>query len=83
MVKSTGSIREVDQLGRVVLPIEVRRLMGIEQRDGLEIFVDEDSRRIILEKASKMCMKCQSTENLKEIKPGLYLCDGCIHGLKY
>lgn len=82
MVKSTGITRKVDELGRVVLPIEVRRLMGIEEKDGLEIFVDEDCGRIIFEKASKMCLKCQSKENLTEIKSGFYLCESCIHKLQ-
>lgn len=47
-MKSTGIVRKVDELGRVVLPIELRRNMGIEIKDSLEIFVKEDT--IILEK---------------------------------
>lgn len=45
-VKSTGIVRKVDELGRVVIPIELRRTLGIEQKDSLEIYVDED--KIIL-----------------------------------
>ena len=41
-MKSTGIVRKVDELGRVVLPIELRRNMGIEIKDSLEIFVDEN-----------------------------------------
>ena len=47
-MKSTGIVRKVDELGRVVLPIELRRNMGIEIKDSLEIFVDENT--IILQK---------------------------------
>jgi transcriptional pleiotropic regulator of transition state genes len=65
MVNTTGIIRKVDELGRVVLPIETRKLFGIEEKDSLEILVDKDNRQIILQKASNMCIKCQETENLK------------------
>ena len=45
-MKSTGIVRRVDELGRVVLPMELRRTMGIEPKDPVEIYVDED--RIVL-----------------------------------
>ncbi|KXH86840.1 AbrB/MazE/SpoVT family DNA-binding domain-containing protein [Sporosarcina sp. HYO08] len=47
-MKSTGIVRKVDELGRVVIPIELRRTLGIEQKDSLEIYVDDD--KIILKK---------------------------------
>ena len=47
-MKSLGIIRRVDELGRIVLPIETRKLMGLETRDGVEIFVEDD--RIVLKK---------------------------------
>ena len=47
-MKSTGIVRQVDDLGRVVLPIELRRTFNIDIKDSLEIFVDED--KIILKK---------------------------------
>ncbi|PIC72667.1 transition state regulator Abh [Sporosarcina sp. P26b] len=47
-MKSTGIVRKVDELGRVVIPIELRRTLGIEQKDALEIYVDDD--KIILKK---------------------------------
>ena len=82
MVKSTGVIRKLDELGRIVLPIEARKLLGMDEKEDLEIFVDEEKGHIILEKASKMCLKCQSKSNLKNIKPGFYLCSNCIDELK-
>lgn len=45
-MKSTGIVRKVDELGRVVIPIELRRTLGIAEKDALEIYVDEE--RIIL-----------------------------------
>lgn len=54
-MKSTGIVRKVDELGRVVIPMELRRTLGIAEKDPLEIFVDDD--KIILRKyqASKTC----------------------------
>lgn len=47
-MKSTGIVRKLDELGRITLPIELRRTLGIEERDSLEIYVEDD--RIILQK---------------------------------
>lgn len=82
MMKSTGIIRKVDELGRMVLPIEVRGTLEIEEKDALEILVDNESEQIILQKGFKTCLKCRSKENLKELKPGFYICDTCIQELK-
>jgi transcriptional pleiotropic regulator of transition state genes len=54
MMKSTGIVRKVDELGRVVIPIELRRTLNIEERDSLEIFVESD--RIILKKYEPACI---------------------------
>ncbi len=47
-MKSTGIVRKLDELGRITLPIELRRTLGVGERDSLEIFVDED--KIVLQK---------------------------------
>ena len=47
-MKSTGIVRKVDELGRVVIPIELRRNLGISEKDALEIYVDDD--KIVLKK---------------------------------
>lgn len=47
-MKSTGIVRKLDELGRITLPIELRRTLGIGDREPLEIFVDEE--QIVLEK---------------------------------
>ncbi len=82
MIKTTGIVRRVDELGRVVLPVDVRRLFGIEEKDRLEILSDEENGQIILRKASQMCLKCQSTEDLRELKPGCFLCGRCLASLR-
>ena len=79
--KNGGLIRRVDQLGRIVLPMEARKMLHIEEKDGLEILVDTDNGQIILQKVEDSCFLCRSTEDLKEVKDGLYLCRNCIRKL--
>ncbi|MBS4198000.1 AbrB/MazE/SpoVT family DNA-binding domain-containing protein [Lederbergia citri] len=62
-MKSTGIVRKVDELGRVVIPIELRRTLGIGEKDALEIYVDDD--KIILKKY-KPSMTCHITGNVSE-----------------
>lgn len=81
MKKSAGIVREVDQLGRVVLPSELRSLMGIEKRDPLEIFVDEEAKNIILKKYHFNCLFCRNSEGLINIK-GKYVCPACLEEIK-
>jgi transcriptional pleiotropic regulator of transition state genes len=61
-MKSTGMVRKVDELGRVVIPIELRRTLGVAEKDPLEIFVDGD--RIILKKYEPGCVFSGLTEDL-------------------
>lgn len=56
MVKATGVVRKVDELGRVVLPKELRRTFGIKERDPLEIFVDGDHIMLKKYEANNACM---------------------------
>ncbi|AIQ51820.1 MULTISPECIES: AbrB/MazE/SpoVT family DNA-binding domain-containing protein [Paenibacillus] len=62
MMKATGIVRKVDELGRIVIPIELRRTMGIDIKDPLEIFVDGE--KIILRKYEPTCIFSGSAENL-------------------
>ena len=61
-MKSTGIIRKVDELGRIVLPIEIRRTLDIAERDEIEIFMDND--RIVLQKYEPACLFCGSSRAL-------------------
>lgn len=65
-MKSTGIVRKVDELGRVVLPIELRRNLDIQEKDALEIFVDGD--KIILKKYQPADIFSGSMDNLIEYK---------------
>lgn len=73
-LKSTGIIRKIDELGRIVLPMEVRRTFGIDTRDPLEIFID--GKRIILSKIEEVCHFCASSKNIRTFK-GKKVCRAC------
>ena len=75
-MKATGIIRKVDELGRIVLPIEIRRTMDIAERDELEICMDGD--QIVLQKFQPSCVFCASTHNLVAYE-GKNLCTECAH----
>lgn len=76
MTKSTGIVREVDVLGRVVIPMELRNVMKISKGDPLEIFVDQD--KIILKKYLPGCFFCGNMEGLKNIN-GKKICRSCLN----
>ncbi|MCL2386441.1 MAG: AbrB/MazE/SpoVT family DNA-binding domain-containing protein [Defluviitaleaceae bacterium] len=65
-MKATGVVRRVDELGRVVLPCELRRVMHIKDRDSLEVFVDSD--RIVLKKYEPACTFSGSADELFDYK---------------
>ena len=62
-MKSTGIVRKVDELGRIVVPIELRRMLDVKEKDPLEIFVNED--QIILQKYSSK-LACVITGEISE-----------------
>lgn len=62
MMKSTGIVRKVDELGRVVIPIELRRTLGIGEKDALEIFVDAE--KIVLKKYEPACVFTGNADDL-------------------
>jgi transcriptional pleiotropic regulator of transition state genes len=80
MLKSTGIVRKVDELGRVVIPIELRRTLGIGEKDPLEIYVDGE--RIMLKKYEPGCNFCGSIDNLISTKTGKLLCGTCVTEIK-
>lgn len=74
-MKSTGIIRKVDNLGRIVLPIELRRTLNIEERDELEIYMEND--RIILQKFEQTCIFCGSSRGLVSYRRK-HVCQECL-----
>jgi transcriptional pleiotropic regulator of transition state genes len=76
--KRTGVARKMDQLGRVVLPAEVRREFGIQPGDLVEIAVDAGV--IVLSKVEDRCVFCASEQSLIEYA-GKLVCDDCAAGI--
>jgi len=78
-MKATGIIRKTDELGRVVIPMELRRLFDIQPGDGMEVFVDGAD--IILRKYAVRCTLCGEGHDLIDFK-GNKICPNCAEELK-
>ena len=74
-MKSTGIVRKVDELERIVLPVEMRRMLDIAERDELEIYLEKDC--IILQKYEESCIFCGSTRGLITYRRKV-VCQECI-----
>ena len=77
-MKSTGIVRKVDELGRIVLPIELRRTLDIAERDELEIYLDDD--KVSLKKYEPSCIFCGSSCGLVTYH-GRNVCMECIENM--
>ncbi len=75
-MKSTGIVRKVDGLGRIVIPMELRNTFGIEEKEPMEIYVDGDT--IILKKYEPNCIFCGEVRNVIGFK-GKLICMKCIY----
>jgi len=78
-MKSTGMVRRVDELGRIVLPKEMRTVMDIAERDPLEIFVEDG--RIVLQKYQPSCVFCGRASDVTTFKEKM-VCQGCKEEIK-
>ncbi|WP_236777943.1 AbrB/MazE/SpoVT family DNA-binding domain-containing protein [Anoxybacter fermentans] len=79
MMKSTGIVRKVDELGRVVIPVELRRTLRIAEKDALEIYVDEE--KIILKKYEPACIFCGNAGETVTFKNKI-ICKDCIEEMR-
>ncbi|MBA4370025.1 MAG: AbrB family transcriptional regulator [Coriobacteriaceae bacterium] len=78
-MKDTGIVRRVDDLGRIVIPMELRKTLGIGVRDPLAVFVDGE--RIVLQKYAQACIICGSTQDVGDVR-GKPVCTGCVKAIK-
>ena len=78
-MKATGIVRPVDPLGRVVIPVELRRTLGIKTDDSLEVFVDGDY--IMLKKYEPACIFCGNAKDVVSVH-GKNVCKGCLAEMK-
>jgi len=79
-MKSTGIVRKVDELGRVVIPIELRRTLQIAEKDPLEIYVDGE--KIILKKYEPACIFCGNADNVR-IYRDKNICTSCLEEMRH
>lgn len=77
-MKSTGVVRKLDKLGRIVIPIEMRKTLDINLQDPLEIFSEGNS--IILRKYAPGCVFCGEVSNTIQYK-GKLVCQNCLNQL--
>ena len=77
-MKSTGIVRKVDELGRIVLPMELRKVLDINVKDSLEIFVQQD--QIVLKKYQPACIFCGKVDSVTSFK-GKMVCSDCVREL--
>lgn len=78
-MKSTGIVRKVDELGRIVLPIELRRTLDIAEKDALEIYVEGSE--IVLKKYEPACIFCGNAKGVENYK-GKNICSACIKEMR-
>ena len=78
-MKSTGTVKKIDELGRIVLPKNIRIPMGIETGDAVEIFTDGN--RIILQKFQSSCIFCGEAEDVVYYN-GKRICSACVENIK-
>ncbi len=78
-MKATGIVRPIDELGRIVIPKELRKVFGLKNRDSLEIFVDDDM--IVLKKYAPACIFCDESDNLVRYG-GKAICKNCIDAME-
>lgn len=76
---TTGIVRRVDDLGRIVIPMELRRSLGINVKDPMSISVEGE--RIILEKSKDVCVICGNPEDIKTVKDRS-ICAQCVEQIK-
>ena len=77
-MKATGITRKIDELGRIVLPIELRRKLNLDYKDAVDIYTEDD--KIILKKYEPSCIFCGEADNITQFK-GKNICASCAKAL--
>jgi transcriptional pleiotropic regulator of transition state genes len=78
-MKSTGIVRRIDDLGRIVVPMELRRTLGIGDRDALEVYVEGSA--IVLKKYEPACLFCGDARDVINYR-GHNICKQCLEAMK-
>ncbi|NLD45928.1 MAG: AbrB/MazE/SpoVT family DNA-binding domain-containing protein [Clostridiaceae bacterium] len=75
MLKATGIVRRVDELGRIVIPMEIRQIYDIKTKDSIEIFVNDD--KIVLRKYQPACIFCGNAQDVIKYQERM-ICKDCL-----
>lgn len=75
-------VRKVDELGRIVLPLEFRRKMSVDPGDSIIMVLSEDGQAMLMKKYKPSCICCQQTQDLRTLPNGVYVCKRCLSELQ-
>ena len=78
-MKATGFIKKVDEMGRIVVPKDIRKALGVSNLDYVQFYLDENG--VVLRKYNNCCFLCSSSENVVPYKER-FICESCIEELK-
>ena len=78
-MKATGITRKIDELGRIVIPKDIRRALGVDHNDFLQFFLDGEA--IVMKKFGEQCAICGSSDDLIRVKEK-FICESCIKEIK-
>lgn len=78
MICETGHMRKLDELGRIVIPIDLRRAMLLDEGDSVSFSLDEASHAVILRKKEPSCICCHAADSLRQLPHGIYVCESCL-----
>ena len=78
-MKATGFIKKVDEMGRIVVPKDIRKALGVSNLDYVQFYLDENG--VVLRKYNNCCFLCSSSENVVTYKEK-FICKSCIEELK-
>ena len=76
------TIKQIDSLGRIVIPKVFRNQLGLSVGTPIDFRVDDESGNLILQKKQDICMRCHCTQELIKIKDNLYLCSHCLQEIR-
>lgn len=80
-MRDTIFTRKLDELGRIVLPIELRQALALSTGDEIALAMAQGARIILLQKSRPSCLSCQQEESLKRLPNGTYVCEDCLQKL--
>ncbi len=78
IIKLSGIVRKIDELGRIVIPVELRRTLHVDVNDAFEIYTDDE--RVYLKKYTPACVFCHSSQETSHFKRKI-ICKNCLYEL--